>query len=357
MSSELAESRPISDKLNEIEAALAGLWQSDVKEQASAHAHTQNLLALCDATAGHDFTELVDDISSQLAARTFMLRIDPRADPTTLRGDVSAVCRKLPGESEPVVCAERLELVLGSLTAQRLRSILDTLLDARLSTVLFVGPGAPAAVVGAIATSGTGVVLDSALYGVARSAEICARSSARFHDLAFIRVRRWRELVARFFDDPRLLPALRTVRALEIGYVPGSQCRWASAEAELLVAWLATRLGWRTEMGELWDASGVRVEVSFLPRESAQVSAGFLQSFALRAELSRGSVLAKIAREGDGEHLVWSLTADGLPDACQKFLVPHRTAADVATRAVSDVGFDPLAREALGFARAWARTS
>jgi glucose-6-phosphate dehydrogenase assembly protein OpcA len=351
------ELRPISQIVSELESQLDGLWRNETPEAGAVHAHTLNLVAVCGAAAGGEFLALVNEVSMRLAARTFLLRVDARPDRPLLQGEVSAVCRKLQGDAEPSVCAERLELDVGNLTPQRIRSILDALLEARLPMILYVGPAAPAAVVGAIAKTAAGVVLDSALHGVVRSAELCARSRARVHDLAFVRGRRWRELIARFFDDPRLTPALTAIRALEVEYVPANHSRWPSAEAELLVSWLATRLGWRSEMGELVDGSGNGIEVALSARDAAPVGCSQLMSVSLRAELGRGTVLAKVERRQDGEHLEWSVHAEGICDARQRLLAPRRSAEELAARAVSDVEFDPLAREALAFANAWARAS
>lgn len=56
-------------------------------------------------------------------------------------------------------------------------------------------------------------------------------------DLAWLRLTPWQDMIARFFDDPRLLSELYTMRALHI--TSGSE-----AEALYLGAWLASRLGW-----------------------------------------------------------------------------------------------------------------
>lgn len=59
----------------------------------------------------------------------------------------------------------------------------------------------------------------------------------QLHDLAWLRLRPWQDMIAQFFDDPNLVAELFEVRALRIE--SGSD-----AEALYLAAWLASRLGW-----------------------------------------------------------------------------------------------------------------
>ena len=57
------------------------------------------------------------------------------------------------------------------------------------------------------------------------------------HDLAFMRLSPWREMIAQFFDDPALRDDLFSLRALEID--SGSK-----AEALYLGGWLGSRISW-----------------------------------------------------------------------------------------------------------------
>jgi glucose-6-phosphate dehydrogenase assembly protein OpcA len=57
------------------------------------------------------------------------------------------------------------------------------------------------------------------------------------HDLAWLRLRPWQDMIANFFDDPQLLSELFSIRKLHIE--SGSE-----AEALYLGGWLASRLGW-----------------------------------------------------------------------------------------------------------------
>ena len=76
---------------------------------------------------------------------------------------------------------------------------------------------------------------DTTLRQVVRFAR--AHPQTALHDLAWMRVRPWRDMIAYFFDDPHVLEDLLEIRALHIE--SGSD-----AEAVYLGGWLASRLGW-----------------------------------------------------------------------------------------------------------------
>lgn len=353
---QLRPPRPLSETLRDIESSLESLWANDSPDQAQAHAYTMNLIAVRGQGQKREFLELIEEVSAQLASRTTIVDVDPELDAWAFNGDVSAVCRVQPGESRPSVCAERLELSMGASTAKRIRSILVPLLEAQLPTVLYVGLGAPASVVGAIARTADRIVLDSALYGLSRSAQLAANTDACVHDLAFTRVRHFREMLARFFDDPRLLPALSAIRSLEVSYVPTPDAAWPSAQAELLISWLGVTLGWQAELGELFEASGLQLDVTLTPCSRREAEAGSLETLTLEAELDEAPVVARIERADDGSHLLCSLDAFGEARPSHQFLVRHRRLEELVTHAVSDVVTDPLVGRVLRFAHDWART-
>ena len=62
-------------------------------------------------------------------------------------------------------------------------------------------------------------------------------TGVQLRDLAWLRLRPWREMIAHFFDDPRVLDELNHITGLHVK--SGSD-----AEALYLGGWLASRLGW-----------------------------------------------------------------------------------------------------------------
>jgi glucose-6-phosphate dehydrogenase assembly protein OpcA len=68
-----------------------------------------------------------------------------------------------------------------------------------------------------------------------------------FGDVNWQRIRPWREFVAQFFDDPANLPYLDTITRVEIYFSVGLGGNQSAAV--LLMAWLASSLGWQVKHG------------------------------------------------------------------------------------------------------------
>ena len=80
------------------------------------------------------------------------------------------------------------------------------------------------------------------------------------HDLAFMRLAPWREMIAQFFDDPALRDDLFSLAALEVE--SGSE-----AEALYLGGWLGSRISWEaTDPGTFRTTRGETVLFTRTPR-------------------------------------------------------------------------------------------
>ncbi len=339
----------VSESLSRIERALVKLWEPDDGGHAKARAYTLNLVAVSGGSA--PFLAVVDHVASTLAARTFIVQVDPRAEPWALDGEVGAVCRVVPGQKGEEVCAERIELQFGAMVAARARSIIESLSESRLPGVLLLGPGAHAAVVDALSPGCTRVVFDSAYHGVTRSARIAELSPAHLEDLAFSRGRRWRDMIARFFDDPALMPAAKDVRSVRIEHVACAREEGMGAEAELLLGWLGSRLGFQATRGAVTH-DGRRIDVDLHQREQCDRLLGWIESVTIHAGLGDGELVGRVSRDPDGQHLSWSLEApDGRYE--RRFSIPHRSETELVLRAIASVEDSELVREALAFAAAW----
>lgn len=104
-------------------------------------------------------------------------------------------------------------------------------------------------------------------------------------DLAWMRLGPWRDMVARFFDDPALREELFTIRGLSV--TSGSD-----AEGFYLAGWLGSRLGWQPEGRD-----------SFRARDGARVAFQLVRDGEPRRVYS-------VALETDGSRYVAALTRD-----------------------------------------------
>jgi hypothetical protein len=199
--------------------------------------------------------------------------------------------------------------------AERARSVVDALVQSRLPTVLYVGRGANPSAVDALAQVATRLVVDSAEHGVSRSHALARMTTAHLVDMAFLRGRRWREMLARFFDDPSLLPALRDVRSLEVTTF-GPAAGHGRADAELVIGWLGSRLGWTLESGAFLGPSGAGVDVQLQVSTEERAGGPVLSSVTLKAELDGAPLVGRVVREDD-EHLKWTLESGRAPALCR----------------------------------------
>jgi hypothetical protein len=125
-----------------------------------------------------------------------------------------------------------------------------------------------------IVDSSGGLADDSALRALATfHAE---HTEVALRDLAWMRLTPWRDMIANFFDDERLLGELFTIRALHI--VSGSD-----SEALYLGSWLASRLGWiATGPNAFTDRAGKTI--AFNRRREGEIRR--VQSICLDSETS-----------------------------------------------------------------------
>jgi Glucose-6-phosphate dehydrogenase subunit C-terminal domain/Glucose-6-phosphate dehydrogenase subunit N-terminal domain len=343
----------VSDVLARIESELRAIWAPDEQGLSKPHATTLNLVAVHGQKDGAEFLDSVDDVAARTSARTFVLSVDPRLEPWALDGEVSAVCRLEPGSGREAVCAERVFLRFGAIAAKRAGSVIEALTESSLPSALVVGPGAHASIVDALAPSASTVVIDSRELGVRRAREIAASTRGRMEDLSFIRIRRWREMAARFFDDPEVRPALGSVVSVKVQHTPRPDHAGGCAAAEMLVAWLGSRLGWRAEGNALCDAGGTAIALDVSAADRQGTGPGRLLSLEIRAKLGSGDVVGRAERAGEGEHLAWELAAPCAHPAAHRYATPRRDEAELIERAIHNVSGDKLVRDTLDFAKQW----
>lgn len=89
-------------------------------------------------------------------------------------------------------------------------------------------------------------------------------------DVNWQRIRPWREFVAQFFDDPGSLMYLETLVKVEIEYSMGLDGNQSAAL--LMMAWLASSLGWRAVPGS-YERAGTERRARFESRAYASEQA------------------------------------------------------------------------------------
>lgn len=179
-----------------------------------------------------------NELAERHAARTILLVASLTAESYTTQSNCIEVNDML------LTHSEHIQLGVANVAPAELRSVVHALVVPNVRTVLlWAGMHVTDERFAALADIADTVVLFSSITGAGASAlreilQIRSTPAApKIHDLAYMRLTPWQDLVAIFFDDEELAGELSGISRLEI--VCGSE-----PEGYYLVGWLASRLGW-----------------------------------------------------------------------------------------------------------------
>jgi glucose-6-phosphate dehydrogenase assembly protein OpcA len=263
-----------------IEAELARIWGAAARESREAHLSAQGMAAARGdpllagrldvagdvgvrmrtsvltliAVAERPETEervlgTIAMLSARHPSRTIVLSPGDPDGPSKVDAHIFAECR-IPIKGGAETCTEQILVRTGGEVDQHLATLIQPLLIHDLPVLLWWPDDPPfgrprfSGLVGScdrlLVDSGTfrddGAAL-AALYNQG------ARVGTNIHDVGWMRLTRWRDVLASLFDDPRLLPELASVRSLRID-VLGLPDRLRPSKAALFAGWLAAVLGW-----------------------------------------------------------------------------------------------------------------
>ncbi len=163
------------------------------------------------------------------------------------------------------VHGERVEIGVAGMSTQEIGELTSSLMMHELPTLLWwtgegiAGQPAFTALVelaDSLVVDSSGTRNDSATV-VALERFLSSRPTVGLRDLAWMRLRPWQDMIARFFDDPTLREELYSVTAVRI--ISGSD-----AEALYLSGWLGSRLGWTASGHDQFsDQNGGHIPVSY----------------------------------------------------------------------------------------------
>jgi glucose-6-phosphate dehydrogenase assembly protein OpcA len=201
------------------------------------------VVACADAESADGAAAVVERLAVEHPTRAIIMTADSRA-PAGIEADLSLSCSSAKGEQ---VCAEVVRLSVGGEGAFHLRSVVSPLLlpDVPVHLWLAGAPPMTQALRPDTAELFERLILDSDAYpDPASTLAQLARAVATVDptpvvgDLAWSRIRGWRELVGRAFDAPDLRSFVTGVEEVEVrsaGTLP-------SAQARLFAGWLSSRL-------------------------------------------------------------------------------------------------------------------
>jgi glucose-6-phosphate dehydrogenase assembly protein OpcA len=223
-----------------------------------------NLVVITDNTSrAAAIGELVGEVSVTNPSRILLLVLDPGDSESGLDAWVSARCSlPLPGRNQ--VCCEEITLTAGGPASEKAAGIVTTLLVPDLPTVVIWKSyaGLEGSVLSGFFPFADRVIIDSSerehpedvLLSWARliapgdsagSTLGAGSSETLFGDLSWTHLTPWRSLLARAFQPLEIRDILSDIGDVAIEYsVTPTPAHSGLAQAYLLVAWLASRLGW-----------------------------------------------------------------------------------------------------------------
>lgn len=241
-----------------IERELRQLWKENAAGaggQAVTRALTLNLVARAADTATADrISEVVQQLTASHPNRTVLAIVREGAEPH-LEAFVQANCL-LAGPGHPQVCGEQITIDARGALGSQVASLVLPLLVPDLPVALWLPGPAPFGdpLLARLRSVVDRVIVDSRDFASpARDLAAMAAFDAEWRsagtrspavsDLAWGELTPWRELTAQFFDTRPLLPHLRRIDHVEIGYVPAGEGP-NPIQPLLTAGWLASRLGW-----------------------------------------------------------------------------------------------------------------
>jgi glucose-6-phosphate dehydrogenase assembly protein OpcA len=259
---------------------LAALWTQEGKQGDAGVLRACSMTLVVIAEADDDAAALGETIAALMPehpARSILIRLlGERARALSQR--VFQQCWKPFGQRQQI-CCEQIEITASDPALADLPSVILPLAVPDLPVILWCRSArlVRRPEFGEIARMATKVVIDSAkdtdaIDAIRRMAD-AVRSGGIFADLAWTRLTRWRETLARVFENRDTLARLPEVRSVQVRYGPSYE-----TAAWYLAAWAANAL-----------ASVGQVVTPTISRQEAS----------LRLELSGGAFRVELSRQDD----------------------------------------------------------
>jgi glucose-6-phosphate dehydrogenase assembly protein OpcA len=302
---------------SDIEEAFRDLLHQRHKEQETlVPARVLNLVVIIDREWRGEIANRLAKVGRYHASRTVLCSVERGR--TTIDAAVSMSYEAEPTAGVPSVSTEGVEVRIGEVHLPTLDRIVDPIIVAGLMTLVWAPHGHEQGV-DALDRLTDVVMTDTAEASdaheaFARAAELAGRGDYVV-DLAWLRTTPWRERLCATFDPPQWRDELRRISGVTVRHRPDSV-----AAAELLVGWLASRLGWSASKlvahddhikGKLHGRRGdIAVDLVGEPKQSVPGLAGVTieTTSGMSLSLDRGpGGLSARRRLRDGTEQAWTL--------------------------------------------------
>jgi glucose-6-phosphate dehydrogenase assembly protein OpcA len=313
------------------------------------------------------YLPVADEVAKSALARAIVVALAPDDPRSELHGEATAICGVDEG---PDTCIERVRIFASGNMCSRVASTVEALLVPEIpTTIVWLGKVyVDDPVFESLAKVAQQIITDSEYTSVTNLMHL-TRWSRESHDrpkiadLAWTRLAGWQDLVARFFDDPKLQPFAQAVTKLTLRQASDKGARLGS-EGSLLLGWLGTRLGWKASRlgGALRfrrpDGGNITVEFGVTPRPEG-VAPFALSALTLVAEVDGQKLVGTLERDlgsgledatKDADVVLWKLTVGDGPEVMQRVRFGANKGAKWLERTLRRPPGDPALMESAQFA-------
>lgn len=251
----LAEPREVD--VVAIEREVTALWKdaSGGSDPSVTRACALNFIVVTENEEELDeLANMAGEVSLAHPARIFLIVANRAGASPKLDAWISARC-SLPVPGGKQVCCEQINLTAHGPEAQKIPSIVTSLLVSDVPTVLLwkaeVNVGNEvlldlAKVVDRILIDSSKDMMPEPALAAWRTLVSTGKGNATFGDLAWTRLVPWRSLVAGAFNSPEMRAMLSSISSVMVEYSSTSRPQHSGlSQALLLVAWLANKLKWQ----------------------------------------------------------------------------------------------------------------
>lgn len=339
---------------------------TDARQKGVTRACALTLLVYVESEeAGREVMNLIAGVMLQNPCRVLVMVVQPDAPAASLSARISAQCY-LPRAGEQQVCCELIELLARGDSGRDLDNVVVPLAVPGLPVVLWwrAGRFAPPGYFRDILRITDYLLVDSARFAdpprdlgrlageVKRLSDVVAVS-----DLNWTRMTPWRGLVAQCFDPAETAGYLDQLSEVRVEYEEASP-RWSaqSAQAMLLVGWLASRLHWEPAADDggrtgkdgsiLFRSPRGKVEVRLTPKRFEGGGTGVCFSIEMKADGASPATFS-LRRGGDGKYAVVRRELPGRPPIEGTARLEVYGEVELVNEGIKSAGRDVVFEEAL----------
>ncbi|MDD5544518.1 MAG: glucose-6-phosphate dehydrogenase assembly protein OpcA [Acidobacteriia bacterium] len=360
----------IEDQLRELwKDAATGATAEDESVKPVTRTTVLNLVVFVDSeAAAQEVSALLGDLVEQDPCRAIVITADPKQQGDKMEAWISAHCHR-PLPTSKAVCCEQISLrASGNAIRELAASTVPFLLSDLPVFLWWRGPGVfESEIVGKLHGVCDRLIIDSKQFAEPalefpklQSFIQATQDRLAVSDMAWHRLRQWRELMAQFFDSPVLFAHLSHIENVVVEFNPrATPGGTVPPQAFLLAGWLASRLGWQlqdsrstgegTQFRLKRKHSRTNISILLRPAKAPAELAGHLVSFELSSEKG-WSTTFRIAR-GESPHCAQTEISFGQSPPFRRTVpLPIHTEVELLARQLDIFGHDSIYEEAIAMA-------